>query len=180
MGLFSWHKKEETPKNDLIDFESMYDGVNELGIRGYKSSHLETCKMIWHNYVPERGQADCIQGELLRQLESLRNEARGNGNINWDDNFAFFCDFIGKTLLESGLFENDKKTKIEGCMNIIKNRGEYAYSYNAGVISDDEANPILFAYVDDDIYDYIADAIAIFTENNSDPIPYKGNDSIYR
>ncbi len=67
MGLFSWHKKEETPKNDLIDFESMYDGVNELGIRGYKSSHLETCKMIWRNYVPERGQADCIQGELLRQ-----------------------------------------------------------------------------------------------------------------
>ena len=94
MGLLSWFKKEKPAKEDLIDFESMYEGVDELGVRGYKLSHLETCKRIWHNYVPESGQSDCIQGELLRQLEGLRNEAQGNGNINWDDNFEFFCNFI--------------------------------------------------------------------------------------
>lgn len=37
-----------------------------------------------------------------------------------------------------------------------------------------------FAYVDDDLYDYIADAIAVFAESNNEPIPYKGNDFIYR
>ncbi|MBR5992912.1 MAG: hypothetical protein IK018_03815 [Lachnospiraceae bacterium] len=49
MGLLSWLKKKEPAKEDVIDFESMYEGVNELGERGYKLSHLETCKRIWHN-----------------------------------------------------------------------------------------------------------------------------------
>ena len=40
MGLLSWFKKEKTAKDDLIDFESMYEGVDELGVRGYKLSHL--------------------------------------------------------------------------------------------------------------------------------------------
>ncbi len=44
MGLFSWFKKKDSKKDDSIDFESMYDGVNERGIRGYNISHLETCK----------------------------------------------------------------------------------------------------------------------------------------
>jgi hypothetical protein len=158
----------------------MYEGVDEIGVRGYKLSHIETCKRIWQNHVPESGQSDCIQGELLRQLEGLRNEAQGNGNINWDDNFEYFCDFIGKTLSKSGLFENDKRSKIAGCIGIIKSRGNYAHAYNNGEISDDEVNPMFFAYVDDDLYDYIADAIAVFAESNHDPIPYKGNDSIYR
>ena len=69
---------------------------------------------------------------------------------------------------------------LAGCISIIKSRGKYAYAYNNGEISDDEANPMLFAYVDDDLYDYIADAIAVFAESNHDPFPYKGNDSIYR
>ena len=119
MGFFSWHNKDKNDKEDIVNFESMYDGVDELGVRGYESSHLETCKRIWHDHVPESGQSDCIQGELLRQLEGLRYEAQDNGNINWDDNFEFFCDFIGKTLLESGLFEGDAKTKIKGCLSII-------------------------------------------------------------
>ena len=32
MGLFSWFKKEKPAKEDLIDFESMYEGVDELGV----------------------------------------------------------------------------------------------------------------------------------------------------
>ena len=180
MGLFSWFKKKDSKKDDSIDFESMYDGVNELGIRGYKISHLETCKKIWKEYVPENGQSDCVQGELLRQLESLRNEAQGNGNINWDDNFEFFCDFIKRNLCESDIFDGNEKNKIGKSIAIIKERGQYAYSYNSGQISDEEVNPMLFAYVDDDLYDYIADAIAVFAERNTEPIPYSGNDSIYR
>ena len=32
---------KKTAKEDIIDFESMYEGVDELGVRGYKLSHLE-------------------------------------------------------------------------------------------------------------------------------------------
>lgn len=43
---------------------------------------------MWKNLVPKSGQADILQGEMLRQAEKLRKEACQNGNINWDDNFV--------------------------------------------------------------------------------------------
>ena len=116
MGLFSWLKKDDSNKKDVVDFNSMYDDVEKLGIRNYEQSHFDTCKKIWHEYVPERGQAKCVQGELLRQLEALRYEAQDNGNINWDDN----------------------------------------------------------------LYNYIEDAIAVYAEANPEPIEYAGNEAIYR
>ena len=108
---FSQPKKDNSKKEDLIDFDTMYDGVDKLGIRGYKMTHLETCKKIWHDYVPKSGQSNCVQGELLRQLEALRGEAQDNGNINWDDDFEFFCAYyfsIATTalILSSDLIDN--------------------------------------------------------------------------
>ena len=77
--------------DDIIDWEKMYTLVNELGVRGYKMQHFETCKKLWKT-VPKTGQADTLCAELLREVEKLRCEAQDNGNMNWDDNFAFFCD----------------------------------------------------------------------------------------
>lgn len=67
MKLFK--KKQDDP----IDFESMYTAVNKLGIRGYQALHFETCKRMWKEIVPKSGQANSLQGELLRQAEKLRN-----------------------------------------------------------------------------------------------------------
>ena len=167
-------------ENDPVDFDSMYTVAEKLGIRGYKPTHLNTCVKLWKEQVPERGQADSLQGELLRQLEKLRGEAQGNGNINWDANFAWFCDFIVETLRESKLFEERQMDTITGAVGYIGECGEYARRYCDGEISNDEANPMLFAYVDDDLYDYIADAIAVFAENNPEPICYEKRDFIYR
>ena len=173
-------RKNKDVQNDLVDFDSMYVVVNELGIRGYEASHFETCKKIWKELVPEEGQADSLQGELLRQAECLRNEAQRNGNINWDDNFEWFCDFIKNTLADTKLFDENQTKVIRGALDYIKKCGQYAYDYNTGVISDAEANPMLFAYVDDDLYDYIEDAIALFAESNPQLIKYEHKDFIYR
>lgn len=51
--------------------------------------HFEEAKAIWHMFVPKSGQADRVQGELLRAVEKLRDEATRNGNINWDRGFEF-------------------------------------------------------------------------------------------
>jgi len=56
--------------------------------------YFEEAKFIWKNYVPKSGQADTVQGELLRVIEKLRYEAQDNGNINWDDGFEMFCHYI--------------------------------------------------------------------------------------
>lgn len=173
-------RKEKGKQDDLIDFESMYTVVNKLGIRGYKASHFETCKRIWKELVPKSGQADSLQGELLRQAEKLRYEAVDNGNINWDDNFEWFCDFISETLQKSNLFEQKKMETIAGALNYIKECGMYAHRCYTGKISDDDANPMFWAYIDDDLYDYIEDAIAIFAEANPQIIAYETKDFIYR
>ena len=52
--------------------------------------------MIWRNYVPEAGQSEILQGELLREIEKLREEAQGNGNRNWDGDFSCFVTLSGK------------------------------------------------------------------------------------
>lgn len=167
-------------QDDPIDFESMYTAVNKLGIRGYQALHFETCKRIWKELVPKSGQADSLQGELLRQAEKLRNEAMDNGNLNWDNNFEWFCDFISETLRKSNLFEKKQMETIAGALDYIKKCGMYAYQYNTGEISDDDANPMLFAYAEDDLYDYVEDAIAVFAEANPQIIAYEKKDFIYR
>ena len=43
---------------------------------------MNILRRIWQDLVPEQGQSEWLQGELLRQIEKLRNEALGNGNIN--------------------------------------------------------------------------------------------------
>lgn len=121
-----------------------------------------------------------MQGELLRQAEKLRNESCGNGNINWDDNFEWFCKFIGETLILSNLFDDKEFYIITNALKNIKQCGIYAKRYSDGEIPEDEVNPSPFAYVDDDLYDYIEDAIAEFTMKNKKPIPYEAKDFIYR
>lgn len=47
-----------------------------------------------------------MQGELLRQIEKLRCEAQDNGNVNWGEDYSYFCDFINETLCNQGKKKN--------------------------------------------------------------------------
>ena len=38
--------------------------------------YFNVCKEIWTRWVPQRGHAQVLQGELLRQIERLRHEAQ--------------------------------------------------------------------------------------------------------
>ena len=150
--------------------------IDSIGIKGYKQQHLKECKFIWENMVPKSGQADNIQGELLREAEKLRNEACDNGNINWDSNFSWFCDNIYGTLSGSGIFDEEKCEILRKALTYIKENGEYAYRYNQGLISDEECDPARLAYTDDDLYDYIEDAIAEYYIANKEPVPYEAKE----
>ena len=166
--------------DDIIDWEQMYVLIDEFGLRGYEIRHFDVCANLWKTKVPASGQADTLQGELLREIEKLRTEAMDNGNINWDDNFAFFCDNLKNTFAQLGLFDSQRLDKLSKLLDFVKECGEYAHSYAVGEISDDDADPVKFAYVDDDLYDYICDAVAEFALNNPTDIPYEKKDFIYR
>jgi hypothetical protein len=53
-------------------------------------------KFVWRTYVPKRGQATTVQGELLRANEKLRDESQRNGNINWDEGHEILATDAGK------------------------------------------------------------------------------------
>lgn len=166
--------------DDVINWDEMYVLVDELGLRGYKMQHFDVCKNLWKTKVPKSGQADSLQGELLREVEKLRCEAQDNGNMNWDDNFAFFCDNIRTTLVQSGLFDAQHSEKLTRLLDFVKDCGEYARRYNEGEIPEEKADPVRFAYVDDDLYDFVSDAVAVFAINNPNDIPCEKKDFVYR
>jgi hypothetical protein len=68
---------------------------------------------LWRNYVPKRGQADTVQGELIRAVEKLRDEAHRNGNVNWDGGHVILAEFVRDTLIGSGQFDAVATAEID-------------------------------------------------------------------
>lgn len=69
--------------------------------------HLEEAKNIWRQFVPPAGQADTVQGELLRAVEKLRDEAARNGNANWDNGFEILLTYLDGHLLDPEVYAPD-------------------------------------------------------------------------
>ena len=145
-----------------------------------KRKSTDVCRYIWKNYVPKSGQADNLQGELLREIEKLRWEAQENGNINWDEDFAYFCGFISNKLSEQSIFSEDEKEEAASIMARLKSYGEYSRKVNDGEIPQDEIDMNRIAYVEDDLYDIICDKIARLHMENPEPMPYEKNKAICR
>ena len=169
-----------TSNDDKIDWSKQYEVVEKIGVKGYLQKHFEECKYIWRNMVPKSGQANNLQGEMLRIAEKLRNEAVDNGNINWDGNFQWFCDFLKEKLASCGLFDETKNMKIKMILDYIKDNGNYAGKYANGEISDDQVDIFKLAYTDNDIYDYLEDAIVEYYLVHKVPISYEIKGFIYR
>lgn len=166
MGLFDIFKKKKEVTVNLRD----------LIVADYTPLYPEECRFIWKTYVPEKGQSEILQGELLRQIEKLRNEAKDNGNINWDSDFSYFCEFIKRTLCNMSIYTEEEMARITVIMDYIKYCGEYAS--RLGDSEDAEVNSI--AYTKDNLYDIIADAVGKLQNVHPDPIPNDINYGICR
>ena len=68
-------------------------------------SYLEEAKHIWQTYVPKSGQSETVQGELLRAVEKLRDEAARNGNGNWDKGFEILLAYLTEKLSDPAVYE---------------------------------------------------------------------------
>ena len=154
--------------------------IEELRSMGYTQEYFDECKYIWKHFVPKSGQAHSLQGELLREMEKLRCEAQDNGNMNWDEDYLYFCDFIAQTLSAQSIFSEQEKEEIRVIMTYIKDCGLYAQQYNAGKISDSEVDPNKIAYTEDNLYDMICDKIGRLQKEHPEPIPYEVNDKLRR
>ena len=122
--------------------------------------YFETAKFIWENYVPKSGQSDCVQGELLRAVEKLRDEAQRNGNGNWDQGHFILANFVRDTLINSGCFDT---SRIEEVKNDIDKLLDFDHPYT-----------------DNDAYDRLCDRIVEFFVQNPEPIKNAHNESLHR
>lgn len=125
-----------------------------------KIKYFEEAKFIWKNYVPKNGQSDTVQGELIRAVEKLRCEAQDNGNINWDNGFELFCDYIWNILSSWDKFSEEALIEIRTDINRVL----------------DYKSP----YVEDDLYDRITDRIIEWYLDNKEPIKRNKDTNQYR
>ena len=77
------------------------------------AEYLAHAKTMWKTLVPKRGHADTYNGELLRVLENLRDEAQRNGNKNWGPRHKFKVQFLEKTLTEATFFSAPQMAAIQ-------------------------------------------------------------------
>jgi len=86
-----------------------------LGMR-----HFEEAQKIWVEFVPKSGQADTVQGELLRAVEKLRDEASRNGNANWDDGFEILLRYLQERLVSEAVFSRDTIAQTSEILERLK------------------------------------------------------------
>jgi hypothetical protein len=112
---------------------------------------FEEAGHLWRNFAPARGQADTVQGELIRAVEKLRDEAQRNGNINWDDGHQILAAYVRDTLLNSGLFDENALREIESDV--------------ARVLLYDEPE------TSDEPFDRLSDRIVEWSRAHPEPVP---------
>ena len=138
--------------------------------------YFNVCKEIWNRWVPQRGHAQVLQGELLRQIERLRYEAQHNENRSWNDDLLYYCDFLRSTLREADCLTLEERDRVNAALVRLRSCGEVAFRYYKGDISDQELAEDYngeLAYQNNDLYDLVCDAIALFYRANPNPIPYE-------
>ncbi|MCP3466790.1 hypothetical protein [Bradyrhizobium sp. CCGUVB23] len=87
----------------------------ETDVQGMR--YFDEAKVIWKTKVPSEGQADTVEGELLRAVEKLRREGRDNGNINWDAGFEILLGYLKLHLLDAGVYPADILVATKGILD---------------------------------------------------------------
>jgi hypothetical protein len=151
-------------KHKTADLKSLVEKYDELKPAYTPSSvvqpkfpsnlkYPEVARTIWKTLVPPRGQASSVQGELLRAIEKLKDEAQRNGNINYSKSHKKLAGFIQATLATSGIWDSRTIAKLKKETKKL----EFA------------ARP----YLEDDIYDFLTDLACEFFIANPTSIAHQ-------
>jgi hypothetical protein len=134
---------------------------------------LSVAKWIWRNLVPKDGQASTVQGELLRAVEKLRWEAQENGNINWDDGFVILIGYLRETLnADAGIADSERQ--------ILNRDLDRVARFTPLEDGDEDLDPEMLPYVDDDLYDRLTSRVVAFSRANPEPIMRSINPGLVR
>ena len=113
--------------------------------------HFDEARRLRQAYVPASGPPETLQGELLRGVETLRDEAQRNGNADWGAGHEGMACMVRDTLIQSGLFGADARSEIQS---------------DAAQLLDSE-HPV----TSDDPYDRLTDRIVEWSRAQPGPLP---------
>jgi len=100
-----------------------------------------------------------VQGELLRAVEKLRDEAMRNGNGNWDAGFEILLDYLDDKLSDQQVYSQER---------IIETKRGLARLRNS-------SSP----YLADDLYDQLGDRVVEYFKFHGSQ-PHQMNPRLYR
>ena len=151
------------PKEEIVEMEKEtvdYDiDIQHLHTIVNSEDYFETSKIMWQKLVPKSGQAATVQGELIRAIEKLRDEAQRNGNANFNKN----CHLVLVNYLKNYLTDKNIFSEIE-----------IAETINNLSLLSNEKNP----YLDDDVYHSVNFKIVDWSVKNQKLVPHNYNDKL--
>jgi hypothetical protein len=121
--------------------------------------YFEEARALWQRYVPRSGQASTVQGELIRAVEKLRDEAQRNGNVNWGAGHETLAGYVHSTLAGSGLFAPAAVEQIDRDV--------------ARILDADDPE------VSDEPYDRLVDRIVEWARAHPDPVPREPDSGLH-
>lgn len=87
-------------------------------------AHFKEAKAIWMQFVPRSGQAETVQGELLRAVEKLRDDAIRNGNANLDQGFDMLLAYLSDHLLDAAVFSFEATGQTEAILARLRDHAD--------------------------------------------------------
>jgi hypothetical protein len=78
---------------------------------------------MWEDLVPDSGEAESGQGEILRAIGRLAGEDRRNGNINWDEFYEALVTFLRDYLPHEAVFDPTQQARIIHDLDLVAANG---------------------------------------------------------
>ena len=117
---------------------------------------------LWNDLVPASGQASTVQGELIRCIAKLTDEAYRNGNGNFDDGYRAMCKYLRDRLSDTTVFSAAELRDVDRCIRRIL----------------DSDNPDINGSIT--CYDVIAEKVVRWCLAHATPLPESGNPLLQR
>jgi hypothetical protein len=157
ISLFS-HTAEDITLDEALELIVIHKKKMAKKIKIKKAAGIQFDEKIkdklYKSLVPDSGESESVQGELIRQYYSVTHEVHGNGSGNWVDykyevnlkgySKEYFIELAKNYLNDNPKTLNESKTseffkKIQECENIddIEDlSSDYIFSYDGSLIPD--------------------------------------------
>ena len=89
-----------------------------------KETWQETLRRLGKELVPVSGEAETLQGELVRCIDNLKDEANRNGWMNWDEGDVESVDVLRRYLPEPDVFSQGMCQQIDKALDVVRYAGE--------------------------------------------------------